>query len=366
MTYLVAIKCGRSVILTADTAITTKHPFAPPTNWNPKRTSFDEPSISEPRRSVEEKMVKVFNLNKAAIAFCGNLKAAEDVIEGFAFALIGRDDVREALEICLSTLRKSSPGEVATFAVGFPSSHGASLLTFNTKEWTISEHASDGILQFGSMPCEFKEQTKRWMEYFAPEMKERPDRLLAVTLGILQSYGIYTSLLDDHVGGAFCGLSIDSSGVKWQDDILYAIHADPSTPVGFVHCAIRDNVFVVNSSLIDECRHFVGRINCPDLSSWKRRWWDVAFAEVAKAAFGFVTFINKQVRITTVVEMTGKRESKDIQFRPSGGSGTSEPLYLNLSTSAKVTRHLTTPLATDGSKWKFVWLPFAPYNEFQD
>jgi len=366
MTYLVAIKTGGSVILAADTAITTTtRASSRPFNVSETiRTTFGESTISEPRRCVEGEMNKVIHLGKAAVAFCGDADAAEEFISDLVFSLKGRDDVREAIRISVQNCSRSAgTNSSARIAISFPSDEGAELFTIKTGNWCVTEHEPDGILQLGSMPDRFKQHTKALIERFVGKMSGRPDRLLAVTLGILQSFGTYSALLEESVGGAFCGLAVDSSGIIWQDDILYAIHAEIDIPIGFVHCVIRDNVLIVNSSLIDECRYFAGKTNCPDCLTWKKKWWEQASLLITEAKFGFVTFLNKQHRVTAIVGMAGHRESKLIQFSPDRG-GIDEPFRLNMTSSRELIELVTVPL--DQGYWKVAWKPYGPFNEMSN
>ncbi len=365
MTYVVAVKCGNSVLLAADTVVTATSPFGIDHEAGVSRTSFGELSISEENRFVSESSLKIFHLGKIAVAFSGNVATGQSVLEELRFEIEATPNPREAVVKCVKRLESSTLRRIATFAVGIPSKAGVSLLVFDSVNREIRESANNEVLQLGSMPAHFRQCTNSFMDKFVPYLQTSPNRLLAVLLGILQSYGTFSHLLENGVGGAFTGLHIGEKEINWQDDICYVVHAGPEKATDFVHCAIRDNVLIVNSSIIGECRYFLGKFNCPNRTAWKEKWWDSASYEVTKAEFGFVSYLNKQHRITAIIEMAGHSESKSVQFAPKI-EATPTPLFkLNMTTSPKIHDLATIPLTEDNNTWKVVWKPFEPFSGIQ-
>ena len=66
---------------------------------------------------------------------------------------------------------------------------------------------------------------------------------------MLQSYGIHDYLIENGVGGGFCGLYMDQSGIHWQPDILYLVVHPQLKDVGMVGSFGRTNIWCLFSSM---------------------------------------------------------------------------------------------------------------------
>ncbi|WP_146577826.1 hypothetical protein [Neorhodopirellula pilleata] len=184
------------------------------------------------------------------------------------------------------------------------------LAVFNEDEdGTVCWNADSA--QIGSIGDAFRDLTNKCLE----GIRSTPDisaRHLVQTLALVQSYGIHSYLLEDGVGGSFCGLYVDQSGVHWQPDTLYAVIDPNLESVGIVGAFARRNVFCLFSSLCEAGSIvFAYPEHNESGELFRQRFSDVVREVEQKheeARFDFVTVFNTVKHVVVTIEMLGHQE----------------------------------------------------------
>ncbi len=356
MTYILGWKLESAVYLAADTALTSSR------RTDDTYTSFGELHISEPNRSVHEGCLKIFNLERAAIAISGNVALARSVVETFKNALPLTDNPRSALERAVASNGPFDSARPISILVAFPDSPAPGLLSFNSDNQEIIEHENGSLVQFGSITQRYRSMSHQMINNLVLFARE-PHRFLATILAFLQSYGVHHVLLEDNVGGAFCGLFVGEGSIEWQKDILFCVHRGSDPNVDMVSSIMRDHVLVVRSTFTNSCRYLADSLSCGLFEDWRCRWWDPAFDFTSLGRFDFVVLLNNRSWIVTVVELLKHQAGEHIRVEPVPGRGPQEAFRLNFSFSPLLTQAMTeaVPDRHDGSiPFKFNWFPYQP------
>ncbi|WP_404307990.1 hypothetical protein [Neorhodopirellula lusitana] len=305
MTYCLGWKSDSAVYLIADSVVESDEtPRLSKSSFGEKHASL-EGRLSG--RHVQEATLKLFDLGPCAVTFSGSVTAGRRMIKQMeseiakgrdsqtAFANATRDDnLMRHVKAMMVHAVKNAP----------------QLAVYNENEdGTIRWDADLG--QIGSIKDAFQELTTKCLEgiRFTPEI---PQRHLVQALALVQSYGIHTYLLEDGVGGSYCGLYLDQSGIHWQPDTLYVV-ADPCfEAIGLVGSFARRNVFCLFSSLCEAGKIvFASPEHNESGELFRQRFTDVERAVEQKheeAIFDYVTIFNTSKHIAVTVELLGQQE----------------------------------------------------------
>jgi hypothetical protein len=162
MTYILGWKFGHYAYVVADTALT----LIRPTRHDSERvvadrtTSFGELNVCETQRVVSEGVLKLINMDQLAVAFCGDIPAAQSVVEALAFGLQQGVPPRKALEQALLSNGPFGSNKQINLIVSIPASPEPVLLAFNIDgDQRVHEIPDETLVQFGSMPPSYKSLT---------------------------------------------------------------------------------------------------------------------------------------------------------------------------------------------------------------
>ncbi len=364
MTYIISWKIGSAVYLAADSALTVENPaeVAHQPDSPKGKTSFGELNVYESNRSVQEGALKIINLGRVAIAMCGDIGLCRTVISTLSGAMDHTNNPAEALEIAVSTNGPfNDPNRSIHLVVAFPSSPKPTLLAFNIDgDQSIREVQEGSAVHFGSLKSAFRgvgPQMLHALRIFASE----PQRFLVSGLAFLQSYGIHRYLLEEGVGGAFCGLLVRKDSIEWQSDILFCMHKGIDPNINMVSSIVRDNVLVVRSNLINSCKYFGDSLNKGLNEEWRAKWWDPAFEFTSYGKFDYIVLLNTCFHTLTVIEMLKQQRSAHFRISPEAGQRSEVAFRLNLAFSPMLTKAMTEPPEDQHNGTlpvKFNWFPY--------
>jgi len=330
-------------------------------------TSFGELNVYESNRTVGEGALKIINLGQVAVAMCGDLRVGRSVVRTLNTAMEHGKDPQEALRVAVRTNGPfDDPERTIQLIVASPSSPKPTLLAFNSDGNQAIQEVQEGCaIHFGSLSPAYKSVTPQFIELLRG-FTLKPQQLLVGTLALLQSYGIHEHILEEGVGGAFCGLLVQENSIEWQKDILFCIHRGMDQNFNMVSSIVRDDVLVVRSTLNNRCSYFGDSLNSGLDEKWRAEWWDPAFEFAKHGKFDFIVLLNTQFRIVTVIEMLKQQTSKHYRIVPAKGQRPEEAFRLDFAFSPTLTEDMIEPIAdrNDGSMpLKFNWYPYEVANE---
>lgn len=313
MTYCIGWKNSTTVFLAADAAVTSTHPL------KTTESSFGEQHTRKGRVYIQEGAVKVIPMRNAALSFTGDVETGVKIAETLADLLESGETQTLAFRNAVRSHTPFSPKREVDLIFASHVQGEPYLSSFNNKRIPqFSDH--ENIVQFGSISQTYKNKSEDFLRMYMKVGVE--SRLLLVgILGLVQSYGINNYIIKEGVGGTFSSIYIDASGVHWQPDILFALHA-PSRSEGrdfkLVSSVIRDDVLVVSSMISGDTRGFTYPRQESD-EEFKQR-----VAQAAEKAFGVldsgrydcVVFLNRQYSVGVVVEMQRQLEHKELIINP--------------------------------------------------
>lgn len=377
MTYIAAWRLGPYAYLVADTAITVEDVSGQSSSREQAAsvTSFGEKDVSEPGRVVYEGVLKTINLGRAVVLMCGDVRLARSVIGSIERCLQAGLDGTQAFQQAIVDNGPFDDSERQIhLIVAFPEHPQARLLAFNIDgDLQIHEVPDETAVQFGSMPSKYKSifpQMINTLKIFAGE----PDRFLTGILGIVQSYGLHDYLMENSVGGTFCGAVVGSSDIRWQKDILYVLHKSQALPttdkaphiIEMITSIVRDHVLVVRSNITDSCRYFGDSINRGLDENWRAKWWDLCFDFTSHGRFDYVVALNTDNRVVSVVETLGHLRTKHLRISPKGPQSKEEAFRLDVAFSPqlfKVMIQPDPPPRVEAIFQRFNWFPYEPPEE---
>lgn len=264
MTFVIAWKHEDRIYCVTDSAVTKPGPPSRPLS------SFGEAHLADEKGTVvEEALPKIIPVSSTqAIAYAGSVHGAEEYIA--VFRKLNNPDVPVA------TILKETGKEVS-----LPHGTGLNILLLEVANgepqlhtWSAAKPeqvlSEISLVHFGSLDQHHRTLAARFVKLLIENGIAGRD-IMPGLLAYLQSMGVYDALMKVKVGGAFFGASLSADGgFVWQDDISYVFYpADPlagairvapdskkpdempSPTEGYdiVTCLVRDNVWVVSSSI---------------------------------------------------------------------------------------------------------------------
>jgi len=191
--------------------------------------------------------------------------------------------------------------------------------TFNVDgDKRIVEVDENEHVQLGSVPDRYRELTAGLFSSLFTKMPPEPWRQLAVALSIFQSYGINDVLIENGVGGAFCGAFVTATSIHWQGDMLYClcpIGDDPFDGHRFIASIIRENVLIVASQFTGETRVFVNQFSCRDIEKWKHRYGKPDLCQ-NEGKIDYLSFLVCGSPSAVTVEILGRCDVPDLKIGP--------------------------------------------------
>ena len=304
MTYIVGWKSKNSVFLAADSAITR---IGVPLL---DRSSFGERHLINKGELVEEAMLKLCVIkNKAIIAIAGDNRKALEVVKTFNDAC-DCYDTKEAFERAIISCGPYSEDTKIGIILGYIKDGIPHLVSFTDKD-NIIEHAV--FTHVGSLASYYPALTENLVNLFVIR-KLADEHMLVAVSGVLQSYGIFDQLMRMHVGGAFFGISIDASGIHWQNDTSYVIYNFEPQVLNFITAIERENSLFVNSTFTQDIRAFSNTINAPYVQDNIDRF-KIEVKELFDSGKSvFYVFVSNKDRLITVLKTDNKLDTNYLRI----------------------------------------------------
>lgn len=305
MTYCVAMKGQFGVVIAADSAVTSD---APP---RLELSSFGEKHARRYGREtgpfVKEEMLKIEVIGECAVTFAGDLDEIERILAVFRG---GIEAWVSPLDAFKAAAQKAASPSKAQIILGYRKDAAPRIATFNANS---NGEVIDDVeyASFGSMKDVYQELTAKYFRVLT-ENNASSSRILVQIIALLQSYGIHDYLIEDGVGGGFCGVAMDSSGVHWQPDILFVVAHPELEHVGYIGSFARDNCWCMFSSLTTAGTivFFRGRSGSPRELLRQEIKSLVAEMEAKHddARFDYVCALSNDRHSVTVIELLGNRQ----------------------------------------------------------
>jgi len=312
MTYCLGWKSQNSVFIVADTALTTEA-YKP---TGPFVSSFGEVNYSSKDTYVREALLKICVVGKIIIGFAGNVNTAFEIIAVFKQLISSNSSVHEVLEKAIRSCGPYSKKNDVELIVGYVDKNGPRLISYNhDEERSIHEH--DQFVQVGSIASYYPALSEATIKMFL-KGKLPDENMLAAITAILQNYGILDRLMKMKVGGVFFGISVNATGVSWQEDTSYFLYPPDLRSLQHISVVARDNVLSVSSSLSGDKRVFMNTINTTNPEKWQARWIPRLKRKFNSGQSIFYTFLSKRDRLITVIKAPNPLSNKYFKIHADG------------------------------------------------
>ena len=361
MTFIVSWKRNGIAYLCADSALTTSE--QEPSKL-PDTSSFGEQTINVQGHQVAERSTKIYNLRRAAIAISGDYSLAKRVVMALRDELVHVDDIRTAFTRAIDeTLTDVESRKMIRLILAAPCADDATVLFYNSDgDLTVRELENDHIVRFGSLDSDRRLLAAEIIVQ-AGKSSDVPTRQLAIVLGLLQSLGINTNLLDQSVGGAFYGAYIDSNGITWQGDALYIVRQPGEFWTLPVSTSIRDDAVIIKSGITTSATILANTLNVGfDHEQWMTKWSPYVLQGFELTSHDFVTFLTAGVPNCTIVEMLGHATSFHLHMPISVSHTASDQPYGEMSLSPDLKNAVDEPEVDPNTGQTRMRVTFYPYQ----
>lgn len=305
MTYCVGWKSDSAVYLVADSAVESDEP--------PRlsHSSFGEKHASlqgrQAGRHVQEEALKLYDLGPCGVTFSGSVDAGRRMIDFMRNEIAeGRDSKSAFASATRNDGLKRKVKALMAYSVG----NTPRLAAFNENEDGKVRWNADSA-HIGSISDAYVDLTEKCISGIR-STPAIPERQLAQTLALVQSYGIHRYLLEEGVGGCFCGLYVDQSGVHWQPDTLYVVTHSDFNSIGMVGVFARRNVLCLFSSLCEAGKIVFASPELNESGELLRQRFSEIERQVEQkheaAIFDYVTIFNTAKHVAVTVELIGNQE----------------------------------------------------------
>jgi hypothetical protein len=168
--------------------------------------------------------------------------------------------------------------------------------------------------------------------------------VLVSILGALQSLGINRNLLDSGVGGAFYGVYVASSEIKWQGDILYIIRQPNEYWTVPISTAIRDDALIVKSEITRSTKILANSLSTGlGAEHWMSKWLAYVNEGLDTSIFDYFIFLTAGLPNCTVVEMHKHRTSNHLQICISPYDADENSWHIEMSVSPELQQAIDQP-----------------------
>lgn len=302
MTYCIGWKSEKCVFLVADSALTGG--AAPSFNVS----SFGELHECHRGDMVEEIGFKLMRTRDVVFAFSGDLQTALRFVKEFNDYHEYFDDVFECFEHTSSAITQSDSYRIVNIMAAFYQDSKAHLVTIRPDAVErITEH--DQSVHIGSMPGYFKD-ISRSIVGALKHFKISDEHFLVTVTSIVQSFGIFTQLMQYNVGGFYFGVSISADGSKWMDDTSYLLYPPTLDKFDFISGYIRDNAGIVCSPHTNGIRVFGNSANYKDTQVITTQSISEIFQLTKCGKSLYYVFLCTHERKITIVKTSSPNENK--------------------------------------------------------
>lgn len=334
MTYCLGWRTPNEAYLVADAAITSGDPVQSP------QSSFGERHIEEKSQSVEERALKIVKMGDAAITFAGDTVAAREFCHIVQKWLDTGLDPSEAFRNAANSI--IGPPKTPPFRAIMAAKMGDDplLMSFNA-DGTGTVKEVETVVHIGSLDPAYFSQVGHILENVERDV-DNPDARLACVLGLCQSFTVHNYILEQGVGGTFCGLYVDQRGAHWMSDICYLMRASDAFRSERSGLSTGNNLTAV-AAVREDClvnlSDATGGINMFYSSRYEDERTEEMIERGLKAVkavrlatighqFDFVTCISTSFPLTVVFELQKQAEAKHIGMIDAEGATSGEKQFV--------------------------------------
>ena len=364
MTYSVAWKTDTAVFIITDSAVTTSTDHN--NGESNRKTSFCErQGRLDNGNYVYERAYKLFSKSNVAYSLAGDANFGSEFIKDIAFRIEIGIDVEASIKGAIENYPdfKSKPSIEVTVAFY---DEQPKLITIKNKRATFVEF-EDGLILTGSPTSELVEYTTTFHNIFMEEYLKlnfgsaSDEELLVKMIALLQSYGVHHYTIENGIGGAYTGLSVTGSGVKYQPDICYLISGEnpafDTQKIATVN-ANEHSVCIINTDISDIV---ISNDNSDVTDSCRTSFLESSRSRFDRGEYKYFIFMNTFCHVVCIVNMNFSRDhlllSLDVREDKEGTLGlvVSNELQMMLNDGYRVPRSI--------QDTTFNFIPYIPAPE---
>jgi hypothetical protein len=306
----------------ADSAITTTVPVV-----DTEYSAFNERYVVERTRAVREGGLKIFNLGRAAVSGAGRVELITTVAEHCNQWLKAGADPAEAFRKAVDSVTPLPDRTALQAALIWKDDAGAAkLVSFNASfDEKFKEH-DDDVLHLGSIDAQHRRLTQSLVDNLRG-MNANDQQACAIAVGLCQSYGIHSLLMEQGIGGSFYGAyTASDKTIKWNSDLSYLIYdgSDPGTateaPGGrAVYTYFRGNMLVSVSSfsptqaLAGKFRFRITVLGNEGTDVEARSRADEALRDIVEGIPDYFVFLDRSAPRAMIAELLGQSEHQNVR-----------------------------------------------------
>ncbi len=295
MTYCCGWKYRGAVYLLADTAATGS---SPPTT---DRSSFGQLHDQVRGKYVEESLLKLVPITSdTAIAFSGDVQLATEIIEFLKQNFDSRETFTNLFAKVNASLGPFNPARLVSLLIAHAPSNAESQLIHWDSQQGLNGNQSD-YYQIGSLASYHADLTPKILLILANNEQLPLERVLSMLIAVVQSYGIFSNLIDMNVGGIIFGLWIYNGLVTWQEDTNFFLYNPTFDNLNYISAFVRDDVLVVNSSFTNETRLFMHSVSTSSPQTWYEAWHLFVTSHINSDKYRYWIFLSTKERNITVL-----------------------------------------------------------------
>jgi len=289
-------KYKNSVYLLADTAVTKS------SEVYQNLSSFGEFHRYVRDGYVEESLLKIVPLNEnIVVGFSGNVQLATSVIDYIKENLMS-DITNQNLRYLVSNIEKSLGPFHVDKAVQLVIAKTSLIEESDLIFWdTVNGICTDNknIYQLGSMESYHSSLTDFILSIMSQANIDE-DRMLAIVLAMVQSYGVNDDMLEQNIGGIVWGIRNTNGQLYWQEDTNYVIYDDDMSLI-WVTAFELENVLIVSSSKRDGVACFAHSSSLDTEESFLEKWGEYIRNYFTESKTRYWIHIRKKDKLLTII-----------------------------------------------------------------
>ncbi|HIF9255281.1 TPA: hypothetical protein ACX6Q6_002272 [Photobacterium damselae] len=365
MTYSIAWKTDTAAFIVTDSVVTTV--INHPRELNGTTSFLEQQGKLDNDKYAYEGAYKIFSKSNIAYSLAGDANFGSTFINDIMRRVEIGLDIKSSINGAIDNYPnfKNKPSIEVTIA--FYDEH-PQLVTVKNKRSTYVEF-EDGLVLTGSPTEKLVDYTKTFHASFIKDYLKIPlesvsdEELLVKMIALLQSYGIHNYTIENGIGGTYTGLSVTSSGVKYQPDICYLITGENSAFDSKKLAAVNANehfVYIINTDISDIV---ISNSNIDITEPYLASFLDGSRKKFDRGEYKYIILLNTYCHVVCVVNMNFSRYhsllSLDVRDNQVATLGLviSDELNNILNDGYKV--------PTRDQKTKFNYIPFIPASEPQ-
>lgn len=296
MTYCVGWKYKNSVYLIADTAVTKS------SEVHHNSSSFGEFHRYVRDGYVEESLLKIVPISEnIVVGFAGNVQLATSVIDYIKENLMP-DITNQNLRYLVSNIEKSLGPFHVDRAVQLVIAKTSVIEESDLIFWdTINGicRNNKNIYHLGSMESYHSSLTD-YILFIMSKGNIDEDRLLAIVLAMVQSYGVNDDMLEQNIGGIIWGIRNTNGQLYWQEDTNYVIYDNEASLI-WVTAFELENVLIVSSTKRDGVVCFAHSSSLDTEEPFLEKWGEYIRNYFTENKTRYWIHIRKKDKLLTII-----------------------------------------------------------------